>query len=313
MAQLRLRQGRWEESWPLYKSRKRCTRPTETRDYPQPIWLGETPLEAKTLYVYAEQGLGDVILFSRYLSLAKARGAHVIFSPYDGLARLMKGLEPELQILPWKTAPKQFDYHMPLLSMPLAFRTSTDTVPAEVPYLQAEDALVKKWQSRIGTEGYKIGINWSGGIYITNASFGLERAFPLRLLAPLARLPGIRLISLQKESAARELAGLPPGMTVETLGKDFDTGPDAFVDTAAAMQAMDLIISCDTSVAHLAGALGRPVWLALSASPEWRWLLERTDTPWYPTMTLFRQVRGGDWTEVFVRMEERLTALLKER
>jgi hypothetical protein len=137
---------------------------------------------------------------------------------------------------------------------------------------------------------------------------GIDRSFPLAELAPIAALPGVRLISLQKLDGLEQLAGLPAGMTVETLGDDFDAGDNSFVDSAAAMQALDLVISCDTAVAHLAGALGRPCWTALKHRPEWRWNLEGDSTPWYPGMVLFRQAANGDWASVFGAMRERLKA-----
>ena len=151
--------------------------------------------------------------------------------------------------------------------------------------------------------GFRIGIAWRAR---PNVPIDRGRSFPLRCLAPLARLPGVRLISLQKDHALEELKTLPSGMIVETLGPEFDAGPGGFVDAAAVMMSLDLVISVDTSLAHLAGALGRPVWIALQRVPDWRWLLEREDTPWYPTARLFRQRAAGEWDEVFARMAAEL-------
>ena len=187
----------------------------------------------------------------------------------------------------------------------LAFGTRPDSVPAATPYLHAEPALVEKWRQRIGADGFKIGICWRGS---NNADMGIDRSFPLKALAPLAAIPGVRLISLQQVDGLDQLPKLPPGMTVETLGDDFDSGSDAFVDTAAAIQSLDLVISCDTSVAHLAGALGRPCWTALKHLPEWRWTLHEKTTPWYPGMSLFRQDAPGDWASVFAAMAGKLKA-----
>jgi len=304
---LHLQRGEWEEGWTFYEARRTMERPTETRSYPKPEWLGEGPLQGKTLYVYGEQGMGDQFLFSRYLPLARRAGAKVIFSPKDNLRRFFAGQDLADELRPWQAAPDDFDFHLPLASMPLAFGTRPDTIPADIPYLQAEAALVAKWRARIGTQGFRIGICWAASPDIFQ---GLDRSFPLRACASLAALPGVRLISLQKLDGLAELDGLPEGMTVETLGEDFDAGPNAFVDTAAAMASLDLIISCDTSVAHLAGALGRPVWTALKRNAEWRWMLQDTTTPWYPTMTLFRQAQYGDWAPVFAAMHDRLAALL---
>ncbi|HEX2759305.1 MAG TPA: tetratricopeptide repeat protein, partial [Rhizomicrobium sp.] len=306
---LLLQRGDWEEGWKLYEARRATDRPVETRAYPQSEWLGEGEIKGKTLYVYGEQGLGDTIHFARYLGLAQARGAKVIFSPQERLMRLVQGLVPKVELLPFHTAPASFDLHMPLLSMPLAFGTRPDNIPAPIPYLSAEPALVEKWRQRIGGDGFKIGICWMGS---TNTGMGIDRSYPLAELAPIAAIPGVRLISLQKLDGLEQLAGLPAGMTVESLGDDFDEGDNAFVDTAAAMQAVDLVISCDTSVAHLAGALGRPCWTALKNQSDWRWMLQKDTTPWYPPMTLFPQEAPGDWPSVFAAMAARLKAQLSK-
>jgi hypothetical protein len=231
----------------------------------------------------------------------------VIFSPKDNLARLFGGQDLADAIRPWQSAPDDFDLPMPLASMPLAFGTRPDTVPAAIPYLHAEPALVETWRDRIGPQGFKIGVCWAGS---PDPLQGPDRSFPLRECAVLAALPGVRLISLQRQDGLSELADLPAGMAVETLGEDFDAGNGAFVDTAAALHALDLVISCDTSVAHLAGAMGRPAWIALKRQPEWRWNLNETATPWYPSLTLFRQKEHGDWQSVFAAMRDRLAAQL---
>jgi ADP-heptose:LPS heptosyltransferase len=246
-------------------------------------------------------------MFARYLKLAREAGAKVIFSPKDNLARLFAGQELADEIRPWRNAPESFDLHMPLGSMPLAFGTRPHTVPAAVPYLHAEAGLARKWRERIGARGFRIGVCWAG---TPDALQGPDRSFALSQCAGLAALPGVRLISLQKQDGLSELAALPAGMAVETLGDDFDAGPDALVDTAAVMASLDLVISCDTSVAHLAGALGHPVWTALKRHPEWRWMPDDATSPWYPTMTLFRQQNAGEWEPVFAAMRERLAALL---
>jgi hypothetical protein len=173
--------------------------------------------------------------------------------------------------------------------------TMIDTIPAPVPYLKAEAERVAQWRERLGDHGFRIAVSWQGKIHGTNDSF---RAFPLAALAPLAALPGVRLISVQKGEGSEQLDALPAGMTVERLGENFDTGFDAFIDTAAVMEICDLVISCDTATAHLAGALGRPAWTALKSVPEWRWQTGRSDSPWYPTMTLYRQPSANDWTSV---------------
>ena len=179
-----------------------------------------------------------------------------------------------------------------MMSLPLAFSTDTNNIPAAIPYLKAEPALVTHWVRKLGDQGFKIGITWRGA---DNGGVDSGRAFAVRHLEAIANIPGVRLISLQKGAKALEqLSSLPPGMNVEKL-EDFDEGPDAFVDTAAVMESLDLVISSDTAIAHLAGALGKPTWLAVKFVPEWRWRLKGADSPWYPTMRLFRQQAVGAW------------------
>ena len=187
----------------------------------------------------------------------------MIFLVQDVLIRLLKSLGPDIELIASKTTPGHFDYHNELLSMPLAFKTNLKNVPAKVPYLQAEPNLIQKWKSRIGTEGFKIGISWQGD---KNKRIDVGRSFPVGCFEPLARIPNIRLISLQKNAGVEQLCDLPAAMKVETLGDDFDAGSDAFIDAAAVMENLDLIITSDTALAHLAGALARPTWAALKCS-----------------------------------------------
>jgi len=256
-----------------------------------PEWHGE-PLDRRRLLVRAEQGMGDTIQFCRYLPLLAARGT-VTVEVQPGLQRLLAPLGlPTIAVgdpLP------PFDLYCPLLSLP---RILADAPPP--PYLTAEPDRVARWRARIGTHGRRIGIAWQGN---PTAATERGRSIPLQAFLPLAQLPGVRLISLQKHHGLEQLA---PGLPIETLGDDFDLGPDAFVDTAAAMQSLDLVITSDTSIAHLAGALARPVWVALRHVPDWRWMLDRPDSPWYPTMRLFRQQTRGDWGGVFDAMAREL-------
>ncbi len=173
------------------------------------------------------------------------------------------------------------------------------SIPAEIAYLRPEPELVAKWRERIGAHGLKIGICWQGS---PSARVDVGRSIPLRCFRPLSAIPDVRLISLQKEHGLDQLAALGGELRIETLGPDFDAGAEAFIGTAAAMACLDLIVTSDTSIAHLAGALGVPVWVALKWVPDWRWLLGRSDSPWYPAMTLYRQSARGDWDEVFERI-----------
>jgi tetratricopeptide (TPR) repeat protein len=290
-----------------YEWRKRKKQPIADRSFQQPLWLGEPDLAGRTILVHGEQGLGDTIQFARYIALLRDRGAAVLFAPQPELKRLMRSLHGDPVIVDIEDRLPDFDFHCPLLSLPLAFRTNLATIPDQVPYLAAEAERVERWSRTIGHDEFRIGICWQGSTNLADVG----RSFPLFEFQGVAQLPGVRLISLHKGAGEDQLAILPEGMVVETLGDDFDTGPDAFLDTAAAMQGCDLVITSDTAVAHLAGALARPTWVALKRVPDWRWMLDRPDSPWYPTMKLFRQQVAGDWRGVFAEIEGELTRLLQ--
>lgn len=263
----------------------------------QPRWNGEDRA-GRTLLIRAEQGIGDTIQFCRYVTLAAARGP-VVLEVQPGLRHLMRGVLDAERIVTVGDALPAFDLWCPLLSLPRLFGLQAPGSP----YLMADTDRVASWRDRIGSHGRRIGIAWQG-----NPTSAAEhgRSIPLREFLPLAQVPGVRLISLQKHHGLDQLATVPEGLRIETLGEGFDAGPHAFIDTAAVMQCLDMIITSDTSVAHLAGALGRPVWVALQHVPDWRWRLEGGDCPWYPTMRLFRQTQRGDWGGVFARMAGQL-------
>ena len=272
-----------------------------------PEWSGE-PIAGRRILVLDEKGLGDVIHFSRYLSLLAEAGGEVTFHCRKPMHRLLSTLPGAPRLVEAPGPAETFDYEVALVSLPRAFKTRADTIPAAIPYLRAEEALIAKWAERLGRYGFRIGISWQGS---PNPKADMARAMPLRSFAPLARIPGVRLISLQKNGGVDQLADGEHGFVVEELGQDFDAGPDAFVDTAAVMANLDLIVTCDTSIAHLAGALGKSVWVALKGVPDWRFLLEREDTPWYPNMRLFRQQQRGEWNGVFARMAHALDELTR--
>ena len=294
--------GQLEQGWPLLEWRHRLPG-AAARSYAQPLWTGTEDIAGKTLFVWWEEGLGDVLQYFRFVLAAAARDARVIFSAPAAIRRLLEGADAPVEIVGPEAAPSYFDCHIGLLSLPLAFGTRLATIPAAPAYLHAEAERVKVWAEKIGGDGFRIGVIWA-----TTASRSLGRSFALRELVSLAGLPGVRLIALQKHDGLEELDHLPPGMTVES--HHFDEGDDAFLDTAAMMENMDLIITADTSTAHLAGALGRPVWIALKYVADWRWFLGRTDSPWYPSALLFRQEADGDWASVFARMKAELAARL---
>jgi len=301
-AQTLLARGQYKDAWPVYEWRKRRVAPDAFHGGGRPEWTGQEDIAGKILFIEAEQGLGDTIQFCRFAKLAADRRARVILMVQKSLMGLLQTLDPRIEIV--SAPPSVFDYYIPLLSLPLAFGTEVAAIPAATPYLHAEPALAGRMRERIGSIGLKIGLCWQGS-YIAGT-----RSFPLRALENIARLPGVRLISLQKGAGTEQLDALPDGMRVETLGNDF---PQDFGDTAATMDAMDLIISCDTSVAHLAGALGRATWVALPYAADWRWLLDREDSPWYPGMQLFRQPKRGDWSGLFEKIRENLAAIVARK
>jgi hypothetical protein len=295
--------GEFERGWGLYEWRKRLPSPLGNRYSGKRPWLGAPGIAGRSLLLHWEQGLGDTIQFSRYAKLAKARGARVILMVQRNLARLMGTLDPDIEVCTAAPPPNDVDYHCPLMSLPLAFGTRLDGIPATIPYLFAEPVRVARWRGRIRGSEFKIGINWQGN---PQSPADRGRSFPLEWFRDIAQLPQVRLISLQVGPGAEQLRTPPPGMSVESLGDDFDAGPDAFLDSAAAMQSLDLIITSDTALAHLAGALGCPTWLVLQHAADWRWLRERADCPWYPGMRLFRQTRRGHWQEPFAAIHQEL-------
>ncbi len=314
-ATLLLLLGRIEEGMALYESRNMrighddgAMFPIETVPFrpegvqPSSAWQERgRDIGGKTVLVYEEQGLGDAIQFARLLPLLTAQGATPVFAVRRSLLRLMQGLVPKVQVVTNDALPPH-DMHAPLASLPFLLGMA-DALSADKPYLTPEPDLVAKWKKKIGDKGLRVGICWQGNARGRGDPF---RSFPLADMAALAAVPGVRLISLQKGGGEEQLESLPKGMAVETLGADFDSGPDAFLDTLAVMETLDLVITCDTSVAHLAGALGRPAWVALQHVPEWRWQMGRDDSPWYPSLRLFRQKRRGDWSGVFAAMADAL-------
>jgi tetratricopeptide (TPR) repeat protein len=304
---LELARGEYETGWPLYESRLRLEHLREyRRRFSVPRWTGKEDIVGKRILVHAEQGLGDALQFCRYLPLLEAKGAQVVFEMPATLSKLMRSLRfGGTLIRQGEPLQSDLDCHCPLLSLPLAFDTRADTIPAAIPYLAVDGAAVAAWRERLAAlPGLKVGINWQGGAVAEKQAWIAGRSFPLGCIAPLARVPGISLISLQKGPAASQRSAVEFGGAVAQLTDPDDTGAEALMETAALMSALDLVITSDTSVAHLAGALGMPVWVALHSVPDWRWLLDRADSPWYPSMRLFRQRTAGGWLELFERIAD---------
>lgn len=297
----------FEEGWELFEHRwVQDDRPKAEVSYRWPEWRGE-PVDGKSIVLLDEAGLGDALQFSRFAPMLAERGARVTYHCRPSLARVMRGLGPNVEIAAEPPADAAYDYCVALCSLPRGFATRAETIPGK-PYLRAEAERVALWRARLQGDGLKVGIAWHGS---SHSRSDHTRAAPLDAFAPLARVPGVRLFSLQKNLGAEQLRDAPEGLRVESLGETFDAGADAFVDTAAVIENLDLVVTIDTSIAHLAGALGKPVWIAIKHSPEWRWMLGRETSPWYDSARLFRQERRGDWDHVFERMARELTHLAR--
>jgi tetratricopeptide (TPR) repeat protein len=268
----------------------------------KPRWSGE-PLNGRTILLSWEQGLGDTLQFVRYARLLQRQGARVIVSCQKPLVRLLQRCEGIDQLVAQGEPLPDFDFWTPLLSIPYVLRTDRESIPGECGYLSADPALVARWKIRLANfPGFRIAIAWQGN---PGHQADRQRSIPLKFFAQLAQVPGVRLISLQTGPGVGQLADIAGSFEIIQF-EDLDTTSGPFMDTAAIMRNVDLSISCDTSLAHLAGALGVPVWLAQAFSADWRWLLDRDDSPWYPSLRSFRQQSLGDWDEVFLRMARTL-------
>jgi tetratricopeptide (TPR) repeat protein len=291
---LQLLQGDYRNGWRNYEVRWKVYTP---RTSPQPLWLG-APLKGARILLHAEQGLGDSLQFLRYVPLVQAAGGRVMLDLPAKLHRLVRGFPGILALANTGDPLPYFDCHCPLMSLPLALGTTLETVPAQVPYLSAPpEALAAAALLPWPASGLKVGLAWTGNPDHPKNKF---RSVPLDLLESLFDLEGVHFFSLQMGPAAAELAArkLPIADLAPVTGD--------MADTAAQMAHLDLIVSIDTSMAHLAGALARPVWVLLGHSPDWRWLMDREDSPWYPTARLFRQPRHDDWPSVIARVRTAL-------
>src|SRR5262249_44424534 len=236
----------------------------------------------------------------RYAPLVKARGGMVVVECQSTLVPLLQTCAGIDELVPRDAALPAFAVHAPLMSLPGIFGTVLDTIPAGGPYLRAAPERVEHWRRQLAaTRGVKIGIVWQGS---PGYRWDRQRSLPLRTFEHLARVPGVHLFSLQRGQGVDQLASIGDRFAVTDLGNKLEEASQAFVERAAVIANLDLVISCDTAIAHLAGALGAPVWVAHSIGSDWRWLTDREDSPWYPTMRLFRQTRAGDWDEVLERM-----------
>ena len=301
-----LTMGRMEEGWREYESRWAVEGMVEPApDLPQPRWTGQD-LRGETVLLYAEQGFGDTLQFCRYVPMVAAAGGHVVLMVPKALRRLMTTLDGVAELLSLEDDPlPRFDYYCPLMSLPFAFGTTMATIPAAIPYLRAESSA---WVDFLaGLPGLKVGLVWAGKSRTEQphaVAIDKRRSMRLADMAPLLSVAGCSFVSLQLGPPAAQMHALPAGAVLHDVSERLAD----WADTAALIAGLDLVIAVDTAVAHLAGALGRPVWLLSRFDACWRWFRDRDDTPWYPTMRLFRQSRRGDWDELIDRVCEALEA-----
>jgi TPR repeat/Tetratricopeptide repeat len=329
-AELWLIQGDFEKGWPEYEWRWELPKVGRRTAHP-PRWDGKA-LGGRTILIHTEQGLGDTIHFIRYMPALQQLGGKVVVHCQAALLRLLASARGIDSMAAWHSTLPPFDVHEHLLNLPGVLHTSVASIPAEVPYLQTDQALLQWWKQELSdvrspmpeVKGHSsdighrtsdtrrffdIGIAWKGSAKNLTDQ---KRSVALSSFAALAQIEGVRLVSLQKGPGTEQLDELTNRFPILELGGRLDESHGAFMDSAAIMKNLDLIISCDTAVPHLAGALGVPVWVVLPYSPDWRWLLEREDSPWYPSMRLFRQSQIGQWDDVFERIAEELKKVAKD-
>lgn len=299
MALALLTRGDYRAGFEDYEWRWRRTGMPTPNSRGKPLWLGEYPLARKTVLLHCEQGLGDTIQFARYVPLVAAGGAKVILEVQAELKTLMAGLRGAAAVIARGEDAPPFDVHCPLGSLPLALHTDVTTVPAQIPYLAADDAKLAQWSARLAAlPRPRVAISWSGNPSHDNDR---NRSIPFARLTPLFAKPA-NFIGIQRELRPDDAALLAAERRVTHLGAALDD----FSDTAALLTLCDLVIAVDTAPAHLAGALGRPLWVLLPFAPDWRWTREEPATPWYPTARLFRQTAPEDWDSVIARVAEEL-------
>ncbi|MBW8039424.1 MAG: tetratricopeptide repeat protein [Planctomycetes bacterium] len=305
-----LLKGKLAEGWDEYEWLRKMDldSPVYPHSYQRPCWDGSS-FTGKRLLVHYEQGIGDSFQFVRYLPMVKARGGTVIYEERKSLLSILRqieGIDEVVEARPRKKPDVEFDYHASLLSLPGIFGTTLETIPSDIPYLYADLAKTDYWRSRLQGSNFKIGIVWAGSPKHENDH---RRSCMLKHFEPLAVIDGVRLYSLQKDATAAQLQQFPAEMVLANPAEEFED----FADTAAVIENLDLVISVDTAIVHLAGAMGKSVWTLLPFAPDWRWMLDRDDSPWYPTMRLFRQEQSGDWETVFARVAQQLKVLVETR
>jgi tetratricopeptide (TPR) repeat protein len=298
--------GDYVHGWKEYEWRWKL-KDASRYDFPQQVWDGSN-IPGKKVFLYAEQGFGDTIQFIRFVSLIAEQGATVIIECHKELKSLIQQVKGVHSVITREDPLPEFDVLYPLLSLPLVFDITPERIPAKIPYVVPDTIIMQKWKDRIqpDTARFKIGLVWSSNPINTKIYY--KKSFSLYTFYPLAKFNDVSFYSLQKGEAAAEAKNPPDGMRLV----DYTEEIHDFSDTAALIENLDLVISVDTAVAHLAGALGKPVWTLLPDSPDWRWMLNRNDSPWYPTMRLFRQPSPGDWGSVMDNVEKELWKIMMQ-
>ena len=299
--------GNYEEGLKGYEWRWRIKDPIPyQRNFSQPLWQ-RTDIKGLTILLHAEQGLGDVIQFVRYVPFVAQLGSKVVIECHKELKSLLKDVEGVQQVISQGEELPLFDVHCPIASLPLIFNTTPYNISAKIPYIYLDPILVGRWKNKLLNDNSKlrIGLVWAGNPKHKNDK---NRSIPLSYFVALEKLSDITFYSLQKGEASKEAKNLPVGMKFVDLTEEIHD----FSDTSALIECLDLTISVDTSVAHLAGAMGKPIWTLLPYKPDWRWMLGKEDSPWYPTMRLFRQPSPGDWESVITRVKDELLQISKK-
>ncbi len=305
--------GNFEDGWQEYEWRWETHGKTPNK-FSKPLWDGSN-LQNKTILICAEQGLGDTFQFIRYAQSIKRMGATILFQSQSPLINILSLCDYLDFVISRDKQLPDFDFHVPLMTLPLIFKTHEETIPAEIPYLHADPKLVEYWKEKLSADkNFKIGLCWQG-----NANYSTQflrqvvaaKSISVKLFEPLSQVPGISLYSLQKIHGTNQLKELDGSLVIYDFGPDFDTTNGRFMDTAAIIKNLNLVITVDTSICHLSAALGTPTWIMLPEPSDWRWMLNRTDTPWYPNARLFRQPSPGDWKNVIQQIVQALYALLR--
>jgi tetratricopeptide (TPR) repeat protein len=302
--------GNFDKGWKDFDWRQRLPgqQVCGLQDAENNHWEGESFTD-KRLLIYSEQGLGDTLQFVRYLPTVKALGGTVILATYKPLLPLLKNCDgiDHLEELPANGCPSSsYDLCLPIMSLPVVFHTTLETIPAQIPYLDADPLKTKAWRHRFAHQAFRVGIVWKGSPSHANDR---NRSCQLEQFLPLMKMPGIQWYGLQKGPGAEEIHQIESPFMIDILGEEFED----FGDTAAVIENLDLLISVDTAVVHLAGAMGKTVWTLLPYAPDWRWQRNRDDSPWYPSMRLYRQPARGDWASVFEQVEGDLRQLVKKQ